>query len=294
MRSKKRHRALGSQSEVSSQSANARASIELALVQAQVAAARADLVLLLQEVAEAESRLASSKASQMLEANEQLVVAALRAQGDAATTALALDEALHSAHLDALTRLPNRLLLLDRFALAIASAKRHGNRIALFFLDLDNFKHINDSLGHAVGDEVLKWVTRGLSASCRAGDTVSRHGGDEFLILLPDVPLARDAALIAEKVLAAIGAPFKVGEHLLTLAASIGISFYPEDGQDPARLIERADTAMYCAKKLKRGSFVFYGDELPEADPGARSPSTHDAQSEACTTPPHTPTASGP
>jgi diguanylate cyclase (GGDEF)-like protein len=232
---------------------------ELAELQGQVEAARALLIRLLQDVVEAESRLGSSQAAQLLEANEQLVVAALRNQTDAELAGRALNEASRSAELDALTRLPNRVLLLDRLTLAIANAKRRGTRLALLFLDLDNFKQINDTLGHAAGDEVLQRAAHCLAASVRDGDTVSRHGGDEFVILLTEVAQAADAALVADKVIAALDAPARVGEHALRLSASIGISVYPDHGDDADTLIDRADAAMYRAKREAPGSYAFHG-----------------------------------
>jgi diguanylate cyclase (GGDEF)-like protein len=232
---------------------------ELIQLQQQVAHARAELARLQQDVLEAEKHLGSLQAAQLLEANEQLVLAALRAQTYAETAARALNEVSRAAELDPLTELPNRVRLLDRLALAIAIAKRRRGRLALLFLDLDNFKQINDTLGHAVGDEVLKLAAQCLESSVREADTVSRHGGDEFLILLTEVAHATDAVLVAEKVIAALGAPSRVGEHVLRLTASIGISLYPDDGEDADTLIDRADAAMYRAKRDGLGSFAFYG-----------------------------------
>ncbi len=241
--------------------AAADASHELAQVQGQVEAARAVLIRLLQEVVEAEARLSSRTAAELVEANEQLVVSALRAQTDAVAAAFALDDAAQLAQHDALTQLPNRLLLLDRLAHAIAGARRHRTRLALMFLDLDNFKQINDTFGHGEGDRVLKRVAQCLAASVRAADTVSRHGGDEFLVLLTEVSQPSDAALIAAKLIAAIGALGEVGDPEQSLSASIGISVYPDDGEDAATLIERADAAMYRAKRHGPGSLAFHGQE---------------------------------
>jgi diguanylate cyclase len=197
----------------------------------------------------------------LLEANEQLVIAALRSQSDAESATQALTEVSRSALLDALTQLPNRVLLLDRFAHAIAAAKRHGGRLAVLFLDLDGFKHINDTLGHAVGDEVLKLVAHRLASSVREADTLSRLGGDEFVVLLTEVTHPSDAVLVVDKVFAKLGAPSRVGQHDLRLTASIGISIYPDDGGDAATLIDRADAAMYRAKRRGPGSFAFHGKE---------------------------------
>lgn len=233
---------------------------DLARVQGKVEAARALLIRLLQDLVVAESRLSNNQAAQMLEANEELVAAALRSQADADTSARALREVSRSAELDALTQLPNRVLLRDRFAHAIASAGRHGARLALLFVDLDNFKQINDTLGHAVGDEVLQLAARRIASAIRAADTVSRHGGDEFLILLTEVSQPSDAAGTAEKVIAALGAASVIGEHALQLTASIGISIYPDHGQDADTLIAHADAAMYSAKRQGPGGFAFHGD----------------------------------
>jgi diguanylate cyclase (GGDEF)-like protein len=198
--------------------------------------------------------------ARLVEANEQLVVATLRAQSDAETSAQALKEASRLAEHDALTDLPNRVLLLDRLTLAIANARRRGIRLALLFVDIDHFKEINDALGHAAGDEVLKQAARCLMSSIRMADTVSRHGGDEFLILLTELSQAADVVPIAEKVIVALAAPNRVGDHVLRLRASIGISLYPEDGPDAETLIDRADAAMYRAKRQALGRYVFHGD----------------------------------
>jgi diguanylate cyclase (GGDEF)-like protein len=252
---------------------------ELARLSGQVDAMRTVLIRLLQDVVQAESRLDNAQAGQLLEANEQLVIAAMRGQAEAATATQALDEAAHSAEHDALTRLPNRVLLRDRLETAIAHAKRHRKRLGLLFLDINNFKEINDSFGHAAGDSALKLVARCLCASVRAADTVSRHGGDEFLVLLSEVSHPSDAVLVANKILALLNASGHVAGHPIRLTASIGISIYPDDGDDAIGLIERADAAMYRAKRNGLGSYAFHGDALvghhtshapePDSPPGA-------------------------
>jgi diguanylate cyclase len=221
--------------------------------------ARAALTKLHQDVVDAEERVVETNAAQLLEANEHLVVSSLQAHADSEAAAKMIRESSRPAEFDELTELPNRATLLDRFALALENAARKNVQVALLFLDLDNFKEINDTLGHAVGDHALRRAAQCLTSAVRGGDTVSRHGGDEFLILLAEVSKGADAILVAEKVIAALGAPSPIGDHVLSLRASIGISIYPDDGADAATLIERADAAMYVAKKHGLGSFVILG-----------------------------------
>ena len=155
----------------------AEAERELAQLRQQAEQVRAALARLHQEVAEVESRLAGSASARLIEANERLILAALRARSETEAMSRALEELARSAEFDALTALPNRARLLDRFTRAIASAKRHGTRMALLFLDLNNFKQINDTLGHAIGDEVLRLAAHRLASLIRDADTVSRYGG---------------------------------------------------------------------------------------------------------------------
>ncbi|MEP7102862.1 MAG: GGDEF domain-containing protein [Burkholderiales bacterium] len=230
------------------------AEAQLSKLNGQVSAMRAVLVQLLQEVVVAEARLDHGEAGLLVSANEQLVVSALGAQMDAESAHGALDEASRMGGLDPLTGLPNRTVLLDRFESAIANAKRHGNRVALLFLDLDAFKQINDTFGHASGDRALQLVADCLSSLVRETDTVSRHGGDEFLVLLAEVTSAADAAVVAEKVNAALASYSQFDSEQLRLRASIGISVYPEDGEDAKTLIARADAAMYLVKKQALGA----------------------------------------
>jgi len=234
------------------------AAAELSRLEARIAAMRGVLAGLLQEVALAEHRLSASRASQLVEANERLVVAALSSQTHADTVAGELDEVSRRAELDALTQLPNRALLLDRCAQAMARSQRHGTRFALLFLDLDRFKQINDERGHAAGDEALRQVARRLTEAVRAVDTVSRHSGDEFVVLLADLSQAGDAGIIADKLQAALKAPARMGESDFQLRASIGISIYPDDGTDLQKLITLADAAMYQAKRRQPGGIAFH------------------------------------
>lgn len=169
---------------------------------------------------------------------------------------------LHLAEHDALTDLPNRLLLNDRLARSIALARRYGRRLAVLFLDCDRFKHINDTLGHAIGDQVLRSIARRLSTCVRESDTVSRHGGDEFLILLSEVDQPEDAGVIAEKIVTSLAEPHFIAGHELQLTASVGIALYPEDGQDAQSLVMRADTAMYHAKNTGRNRYGFYRHDM--------------------------------
>jgi diguanylate cyclase (GGDEF)-like protein/PAS domain S-box-containing protein len=168
----------------------------------------------------------------------------------------------YAAQHDYLTDLPNRALLNDRLNQCISLAARHRRRLALLFLDLDHFKHINDSLGHSVGDELLKQVARRLVLCVRRSDTVSRQGGDEFVVLLSEVEHAQDAAVTAEKIRVAIMAPYFIDTHQLYLGASIGISLYPEDGRDVETLIKSADTAMYHAKDSGRNNSQFFENDM--------------------------------
>jgi len=171
-------------------------------------------------------------------------------------------QALHLAHHDALTALPNRMLLDDRLNRAMAAARRHSHRLAVLFLDLDRFKHVNDSRGHVAGDMVLKSVAQRLVASVRNTDTVSRQGGDEFVVLLPEIAHADDAAVSAKKILGAFVTPHDVAHPPLHLTATIGISLYPDDGPDAETLVRRADTAMYCAKSSGRNTYRFFERQM--------------------------------
>ena len=164
----------------------------------------------------------------------------------------------HSAQHDVLTSLPNRLLLNDRITQSIAVARRQKKHIAVIFLDLDRFKYINDSLGHAIGDELLKSVSKRLLANVRGSDTVSRQGGDEFVILLSEIAYPEDAATSAQKLLLSLSAPHLLGGQELHIGGSIGISLYPADGTDTEMLIKNADTAMYHAKESGRNNFQFF------------------------------------
>jgi diguanylate cyclase (GGDEF)-like protein/PAS domain S-box-containing protein len=168
----------------------------------------------------------------------------------------------HSAQHDVVTNLPNRLLLNDRITQAIALARRQKRAIALLFLDLDRFKYINDSLGHAVGDKLLQSVSQRLLTGVRSSDTVSRQGGDEFVVLLSDVANPEDAATSAKKILLSLNAPHSIEKQELHIDGSIGISIYPEDGEDAETLIKNADVAMYHAKETGRNNFQFFKTEM--------------------------------
>lgn len=168
----------------------------------------------------------------------------------------------HLAQHDYLTDLPNRLLFSDRLSQAIAYAKRHSTQLAVLFLDLDNFKHINDSLGHAVGDKLLESVARRLLSQVRHSDTVSRLGGDEFVILVLEELQAEHATTTAEKIVHALAAPHHLAGHELHITTSIGISMFPADGDDPDALVKNADAAMYHAKKRGKNNYQFFNSAM--------------------------------
>ncbi len=168
----------------------------------------------------------------------------------------------HSAQHDVVTNLPNRLLLNDRISQSISLARRQRKHIAVIFLDLDRFKYINDSLGHATGDQLLQSVAKRLLAGVRGSDTVSRQGGDEFVILLSEITYPEDAATSARKILLSLSAPHSIVGQDLHIDGSIGISIYPEDGEDAETLIKSADTAMYHAKENGRNNFQFFKAEM--------------------------------
>jgi diguanylate cyclase (GGDEF)-like protein/PAS domain S-box-containing protein len=168
----------------------------------------------------------------------------------------------HSAQHDFLTNLPNRVLLNDRIAQAITLANRHHTQFAILYLDLDKFKHVNDSLGHATGDKLLQSVTKRLRECVRDSDTVSRQGGDEFVILLAEIKNSEDAAISAQKILDALKALHTVSESQLHITTSIGISVYPADGLDADTLLKSADTAMYYAKEKGRNNYQFFIAEM--------------------------------
>ncbi|MEO6717543.1 MAG: EAL domain-containing protein, partial [Novosphingobium sp.] len=168
----------------------------------------------------------------------------------------------YMAHHDALTGLPNRIQLADRVTVAIAQARRNRNKAAVLMLDLDRFKHINDSLGHHIGDLLLEAVAGRLRTCLRETDTAARLGGDEFVIALSGIATSKDAEVVAAKVLEALTTPFPIETHTLHIGVSIGISLYPGDGEDSGALLRAADTAMYSAKENGRGTYRFFTPEL--------------------------------
>jgi diguanylate cyclase (GGDEF)-like protein len=229
------------------------------------------------------ARLASAHAQLLRQ--EDRAAAATTAMDVARATAL---EITHAAEHDFLTGLPNRLLLNDRIGQAIALARRNKTTVAVLFLDLDGFKHTNDSLGHPVGDKLLQSIAKRLVACVRASDTVSRQGGDEFVVLLTEMRQAGDAAIATRRIVEAVTRPHPIDEHELHVSAaitagrmlqavagphsidrrdlhitaSIGVSIYPDDGEDAETLLKNADTAMYQAKEHGRQSYRFFEPEM--------------------------------
>ena len=185
-------------------------------------------------------------------------------EAEIAERRLADQRVVHMAHHDALTGLPNRMLLADRVGQAIARAHRSGGMLAVLFLDLDRFKNVNDSFGHAVGDLLLTAVASRLTASRREDDTVARLGGDEFIVSLPDIAGAAEAETVAARILADLAKPFAISGHELHADASIGIALYPRDGHSPETLMRNADTAMYHAKDSGRANYQFFSAQMTE------------------------------
>lgn len=169
---------------------------------------------------------------------------------------------LRMANHDTLTGLPNRALLQDRLSHAIAQAQRNGRMVAVMFIDLDRFKHVNDSLGHDAGDQMIIEIARRLGRSLRESDTVARQGGDEFVVVLPDLVAPDDAGLVARKVLADLFQPLTLSGNELFPTGSIGIAIYPRDGRDPTALLKAADTAMYRSKANGGNHFHFYTEDM--------------------------------
>jgi diguanylate cyclase (GGDEF)-like protein/PAS domain S-box-containing protein len=163
---------------------------------------------------------------------------------------------------DSLTDLPNRVLFNDRLTQAMALAHRHKSKLAVLYLDVDRFKHINDSLGHATGDRLLQSMAQRLLACVRTSDTVSRQGGDEFVILLPEVTFAQDAAVTADKILLELSTSHRIDQHDLHLTVSIGIVIFPDDGTEAENLMTNADFAMYHAKEKGRNNYQFFRSDM--------------------------------
>jgi len=190
------------------------------------------------------------------------VIGAVMVFRDVSSVRAQANEMSHLARHDSLTNLPNRVLFYDRLSQAIALACRRRKKLAVLFLDIDRFKHTNDSLGHAVGDQLLQVVAQRLVSCVRNSDTVSRQGGDEFVILLSEVTRARDVSFAASNILAALREPCKIGEHEIHITASIGIGIYADDGMDPGVLMKNADVAMYHAKDSGRDGYQFFTEGM--------------------------------
>lgn len=175
---------------------------------------------------------------------------------------LSEDRIYHLAHYDILTELPNRALLQERLTQAVSQAQRRDKPAAILFVDLDYFKRINDTLGHALGDQLLQVISQRLLGCIRKGDTVARQGGDEFIIVLNELQKENDAAIVAEHILMEIARPIQLDNHEVVISASIGISLFPSDADDASSLLKNADTAMYRAKEQGRGIYQYFTPDL--------------------------------
>ncbi len=196
--------------------------------------------------------------------DEGNIVSILSFVQDVSSRIQAEERLQHMATRDALTGLPNRLLLQERLGQAIAQAKRTGRRVGVLFIDLDRFKNVNDTLGHRIGDELLKEVSQSLSTALREVDLLARLGGDEFMVVVEDFEEPAILARIAQKLLDAITHPFRIEEHDIYVTSSIGISVYPDDSDDPEELLKHADVAMYRSKELGRNTYQFLDADLAQ------------------------------
>jgi len=203
-------------------------------------------------------RAVGERTVELQEANQRL-------QGEIADRRQAERRAQHLADHDALTGLPNRRLLEDRLTQALAASQRNRKQTAVMFVDLDRFKNINDSLGHSAGDLVLKEVAERLVKQLRVVDTICRIGGDEFVVVLPEIKRSSDAAHVAAKILETVAQPFLVEERELYITPSVGISVFPDDGRDAGSLIRNADAAMYHAKETGRANYQFFTEQMNQA-----------------------------
>jgi diguanylate cyclase (GGDEF)-like protein len=200
--------------------------------------------------------------AQLKMVNEQLVISSIQLQIANEEIEQSKNEMRHLAQHDYLTDLPNRLQLYDRIAQAILQSKRHHNRLAVLFLDLDRFKLINDSFGHAIGDKLLQTVAQRLASVVRSSDTVSRQGGDEFVLLLSDVNQSDQLASKIDSIHDIVTAPYCIEGRHLNIGATIGISVFPDDGDDTETLLRNADAAMYAAKENGRNRYQFFKPEM--------------------------------
>ena len=203
-------------------------------------------------------RAVAERTAELQAANEQL-------QAEISDRRQAETRARHLADHDALTGLPNRRLLEDRLTQALALSHRNRKQTAVMFVDLDRFKIINDSVGHSAGDVVLKEVAERLIKQLRVVDTICRMGGDEFVVVLPEIKRSSDAANVAAKILETVSQPFKVEDRELTITPSVGISVFPEDGRDAETLIRNADAAMYHAKQTGRANYQFFTEQMNQS-----------------------------
>jgi diguanylate cyclase (GGDEF)-like protein len=206
---------------------------------------------------ELESRV-ESRTHELNEANAQLLC-------EIDERRRAEERLAHQAQYDSLTDLPNRMLALDRLSQAILAAQRSDSRVVLIFLDLDDFKKVNDSLGHAAGDALLLQAAKRVRGAVRAEDTVARHGGDEFLIILGGLHAAEDAEAIADKIVRAFAPSFDVGESEVVVTPSMGLAVYPDDGDSPSTLLRNADLAMYDAKDAGRNTYRYFNQQVHDS-----------------------------
>lgn len=228
--------------------------LEFAIEQDQMVGLTADCLLIRRDGSE----LAIEDSAAPIRDHEGRVVGAVLVFRDVGRAQALVHKMFHLALHDSLTELPNRVLLNDRLKQAVRMDERHHKKLAVLFVDLDHFKLINDSLSHAAGDALLKSVAERLRETLRDVDTVSRHGGDEFVILLPEIEEASDAALVAEKILGRLAAPHFIEGRELHVTASIGISIFPDHGRMAEILVNRADLAMYEAKKSGGCNYHFF------------------------------------
>jgi len=235
-------RAQAGQRAAMAQSAEPQATIER--LQAELAARK-----------QAEERLIAERTAELQAANRRL-------EAEIAERMQAEGRAQHLADHDVLTGLPNRRLFEDRVTQALAFSVRNRKLTAVMFVDLDRFKHVNDTLGHAVGDAMLKEIAQRLVDQLREGDTICRLGGDEFVILLPEIKRSSDAAHVAQKIIEAVAQPVTLDERDLHITCSVGITVFPDDGRDAETLIRNADAAMYHAKEIGRANYQFFTEQM--------------------------------